>query len=63
MQSFDDMVNLARICIKQAQQVTDPHVSAELWLLAKEYRQRAAELDRGKLPDIGYRGFPIDSDG
>jgi hypothetical protein len=43
--------------------VTDLPVSVELRLLAKEYQQRAAELDRGKLPDIGYHGFPIDSDG
>jgi hypothetical protein len=63
MRSYDDLVNLARICIKQAQEATDPPVSAELRLLAKEYQQRAAELDRGKLPDIGYHGFPIDSEG
>ncbi|MGP0089611.1 MAG: hypothetical protein ACLPKB_06585 [Xanthobacteraceae bacterium] len=53
MQSYDDLVNLARICIKQAREATDQPVSARLMLLAKEYQERAAELDKGKLPDIG----------
>jgi hypothetical protein len=30
-----------------------PKRSRELWRMACEYRQKAADLDSGRLPDIG----------
>jgi hypothetical protein len=53
MQSYDELVELARICLKQAREAKNPSVSAELRQLAKGYQIRAASMDNGKLPDIG----------
>jgi hypothetical protein len=53
MQIYDDLVELARICLKQAGEVKTPSVSAELRHLAKGYQVRAASMDNGRLPDIG----------
>jgi hypothetical protein len=53
MQIYDDLVELARICLKQARVAKNPSVSAELRHLAKGYQVRAALMDKGRLPDIG----------
>jgi hypothetical protein len=53
MQTYADLVELARICLKQAREAKTPSVSAELRHLAKGYQLRAASMDNGKLPDIG----------
>ena len=53
MQTYDDMVELARICAKNAQVTSMPRVARQLWKMAQEYQRLAAELDSGKLPDIG----------
>jgi hypothetical protein len=53
MQTYDNLVEIARICFKQALEAKNPSVSAELRLLAKGYQIRAAAMDNGKLPDIG----------
>jgi hypothetical protein len=53
MQTYDNLVELARICLKQAREAKNPSVSAELMYLAKGYQLRAATMDKGKLPDIG----------
>lgn len=53
MQSYDVLVELARLCLKQAREAKNPIVSAELTHLAKGYQIRAASMDHGRLPDIG----------
>ena len=53
VQTYDDLVKLARISARQAREMTNPSVSTELMRMAKHYQLRAAELDGGKLPDIG----------
>ena len=53
MPSYSDMVELAKICVRQARVSTNPEVVRELRRLAKEYQKRAADLDGGKLPKIG----------
>ena len=52
----DQLVELARICLKQAREAKNPPVSAELMHLARRYQMRAASMDNGKLPDIGEEG-------
>ncbi len=47
------------MCLKQARETISPIVSAELRRRAKEYQRRAAELDNGKLPNIGEDRFDI----
>ena len=56
MQSYDELVELARICLKQAREAKNLSVSAELMHLARRYQMRAASMDNGKLPDIGEEG-------
>jgi hypothetical protein len=53
MQIYHDLVELARICLKQAREAKTPSVSAELRHLAKGYQVRAALMDNGRLPNIG----------
>jgi hypothetical protein len=53
MQIYDDLVELARICLKQPREAKNSSVSAELRHLAKGYQVRAALMDKGRLPDIG----------
>ncbi len=53
MQTYDTLVELARICLKQAREAKNPLISSEFTHLAKGYQMRAASMDNGKLPDIG----------
>ena len=53
MQTYDDLVELARICLKQSREAKNPFVSEELRHVAKGYQLRAAAMNSGKLPDIG----------
>jgi hypothetical protein len=53
MQTYDDLVELARICLEQSRESKNPFVSAELKHVAKGYQLRAAAMNNGKLPDIG----------
>jgi hypothetical protein len=53
MQIYDELVEPARICLKQAREAKSPSVSAELRHLAKGYQVRAALMDNGRLPNIG----------
>ena len=53
MQAYDDLVELARICLKHAREAKNASVSAELRYMAKGYQVRAASMDKGRFPDIG----------
>ena len=53
MQTFEDLVELAKICVGQARKTKSRKVAAELRRMAKDYQKRAAALNSGKLPDIG----------
>jgi hypothetical protein len=53
MQTYEDLLEIARICLKQARAAENPSVSAEFMRLAKGYQMRAATMVSGKLPDIG----------
>jgi hypothetical protein len=53
MQTFDDLAGLTKMCAAQARLTTSPDVAYALWKMARDYQQRAAELDSGQLPDIG----------
>ena len=53
MQTSIDLIELAKICARQARASSNPQVAQELLRLAKEYQRRAADLEGGKLPDIG----------
>jgi hypothetical protein len=52
-QPYDDLVQLARQCAKQARSTENRLVTQELWRMARGYQRRAADLREGELPDIG----------
>jgi len=52
MQTYVDLVELAKICLGQARKTRSRKVAAELRRMAKDYQKRAAELNSGKLPQI-----------
>ena len=51
--AYDELVELARMCWRQARLAQTKGVAPELLRMAHEYQQRAAKLDSGKLPEIG----------
>jgi len=53
-----ELVELAGICARNAQIATSEELARELRKMAREYRQKAAELDSGRFPDIG--ALPLD---
>ena len=52
METYDELVELARMCWREAQRSRDD-VAFELRRMARRYQDQAAKLDGGKLPDIG----------
>ena len=53
MQTYSDLVELARKCAREARFTADREVARELWRTAIEYQYKAAALDNGKFPDVG----------
>jgi hypothetical protein len=53
MRSHKELVDLARVSLNWARMLTTPSLVTAFENVAKEYQRRAAELDAGKLPDIG----------
>ena len=53
MQPYDDLVDLVRICSRNAYLASSTDVAATLWKMAIEYRDKAAKLDSGRVLDIG----------
>jgi hypothetical protein len=52
VQSYDDLLELARLCWRQAKATRTAAVAEELVRMAKEYQRRAGELAGGKLPKL-----------
>lgn len=52
MDSYEELVELARICMRQARIAQTKEVAAELQRMAREYQDKAARLTGGKLPDL-----------
>jgi hypothetical protein len=55
--SYNDLTELARLCLRQANTARTPAVANELRRMAEEYQARAAALMGGQLPDIGERAL------
>jgi hypothetical protein len=53
--SYNDLIELARLCLRQASAARTPAVASELRRMAEEYEARAAALMGGQLPDIEER--------
>ena len=53
---YEDLVELARMCARNAQITTSRDVADELWRMAKEYQAQAAGM--GDFPEIGDEPRP-----
>ena len=53
MQTYSDLVELARKCASAARITVDREAARELWRMAIEYQYKAAALGNGEPPDIG----------
>jgi hypothetical protein len=51
--NYTEIANLARLCAINARLVGTREIAAVLWKMACEHQRKAAELDGGRLPDIG----------
>jgi hypothetical protein len=58
MQTCEQLLLLARACLEQTRVSKSLDVANEFRQMARDYRQRAAELNDGKLPDIGEAYLP-----
>ena len=56
MQRYHDLVDLARLCWRQAQMAPTEGVAHTFRQMATEYLQEAAKLDGGEVPDLGQDG-------
>ena len=48
-QTYDDLLHLARLCVLQSQDAPNLAIRAEFLRLAREYQQRAADLNAETL--------------
>ncbi len=52
MSTFADLVELARVCMRQARIARSPEVADILRQMAEEYQDKAANLSDSAAPDI-----------
>jgi hypothetical protein len=55
MNTFADLVQLARICLRQARISRTPEVAHAFRQMAEEYQEKAANLNDGEALDIDER--------
>jgi len=55
MNTFADLVQLARICLRQARISRTPEVAHAFQQMAEEYQEKAANLNDSEAPDIDER--------
>jgi len=53
MQSYEELLKLARIYARRAHEAQSDDEAAELWRMALNYRSRAADFAAGDLPELG----------
>ena len=53
MPTYEDFVELAKICARHARGATNKDVASILRRMAEDYQSEAVKLDSGKSPDIG----------
>jgi len=53
MRTYSEALNLAIMCARNAHHASNKQVARELWKMAEQYRAEVANLDNGRLPDIG----------
>jgi hypothetical protein len=54
---LSDAIEMVEMCALNARATGDPRTREELWNMAPEYQKSAAEMDGGRMPDIGPPPF------
>jgi hypothetical protein len=52
MRTRRELIELAELCADQARLAQNEDVARELWRMAREFQQKAAQLDGSKLANI-----------
>jgi hypothetical protein len=52
MRTYEELLELASLCARNARISSDREVARELWKMAREYEVEAAKLDNGRLPEF-----------
>ena len=47
--TYNDLIDLAKICIEQARITKSHNVAVDFWVMAREYRKRAAHIHGSRL--------------
>jgi hypothetical protein len=50
--TFDDLIELARLCLKRAVATSNPIAAVQLRRMADDYQARADALDEARTPDM-----------
>jgi hypothetical protein len=53
MRTYKELVDLAKSYANSARLTASPQIAYQLWRMATEYQEKAAQLNGGKLPEIG----------
>jgi hypothetical protein len=53
MRTYNQALELAMMCARNARLSSNKQVARELWKMAQEYQAEAAKLDDGRLPSLG----------
>ena len=53
MQTYNDLVELARLCGSNAHYAATPKVARVMWTMAQAYQRKAANRADGQFPYIG----------
>jgi hypothetical protein len=52
MRTYEELLELASLCARNARISSDREVARELWKMAQEYQAEAAKRDNGRLPEF-----------
>lgn len=55
MRSYDEAIELAKLCAVNARIAIGKDIAALLWRMALEFQDKAAGLDGGKAIEVGPR--------
>ena len=52
MRTYEELLELANLCARNARISSEKEVARELWKMAQEYQAEATKLNNGRLPEF-----------
>jgi hypothetical protein len=52
MRTYEELIELANLCARNARISSEKEVARELWKMAQEYQAEATKLNNGRLPEF-----------